>query len=239
MTDELKRKISEATKKAMANPELRKRLSEMKKGKIISPEHRAKIVEGLKKSYENRKSWNFGLKCPHSEETKIKIGLGNKGKTRSEETKQKISEIVTANPNMYWKGKKRPEVSQWLSSPEANRKKSEAQKGKPKPYLQGEKNWKWIKDRTLLKDDHKDRGGQLHREWSNSVKKRDNWTCRIADVNCDGRLEAHHILGWKSHPELRYQLNNGITLCHFHHPRKRKDEEELSPYFQSLVAEMK
>lgn len=102
----------------------------------------------------------------------------------------------------------------------------------------GDKAYQWISDRSLLKDDHRDRGGQLHREWGKKVKERDNHKCRIADNNCDGRLEAHHILGWAEHPELRYEVNNGITLYHFHHPRKRKDEKELSPYFQQLVAEM-
>jgi hypothetical protein len=95
----------------------------------------------------------------------------------------------------------------------------------------------WIKDRTLLKDDHRDRGGQLHREWSNKVKDRDK-VCRTADINCGGRLEAHHILGWTKYPELRYDIKNGITLCHAHHPRKRSEEAKLSPYFQKLVAEM-
>lgn len=103
----------------------------------------------------------------------------------------------------------------------------------------GEKIYNWIQDRTSLKDDHKDRGGQLHRDWSKNVKNRDGWKCKIANDNCSGRLEAHHILGWSDYPELRYELNNGITLCHAHHPRKRKDEAELSPYFQKLVAEMK
>jgi len=32
-----------------------------------------------------------------------------------------------------------------------------------------------------------------------------------------------------------YEVNNGITLCHFHHPRKRKDEIKLSPYFMELI----
>lgn len=234
MTDELKRKISEATKKAMANPELRKRLSEMKKGKIISPEHRAKIVEGLKKSYENRKSWNFGLKCPHSEETKIKIGLGNKGKTRSEETKQKISEIVTANPNMYWKGKKRPEVSQWLSSPEANRKKSEAQKGKPKPYLQGEKNWKWIKDRTLVMEKHRVRGSLEWKQWRETIFARDNFTCKdCGATSC--YLEPHHIIPIRSDWSKLFNTNNGITLCRPCHKKTMWREEEFVEKYTDIL----
>ena len=109
-------------------------------------------------------------------------------------------------------------------------------KGKKSPETSGENNGKWIKDRTLLKDDDKERGGQLHREWSKNVKKRDKWVCRIADNNCDGRLEAHHILGWTKYPELKYDLNNGITLCHFHHPRVREEEKRLIPTFKELVS---
>lgn len=104
--------------------------------------------------------------------------------------------------------------------------------------MRGKDNPKWISDRTLLKDDTKERGGQLHREWSKNVKNRDNWKCKISNSDCYGRIEAHHILGWTAYPELRYDINNGITLCHAHHPRKRIDEAKLSPFFQSLVAEM-
>lgn len=108
-------------------------------------------------------------------------------------------------------------------------------KGVKMPEISGSNHYAWKPDRSLLKDDHKDRAGQLHREWSMCVKSRDGWRCRIANGDCSGRMEAHHILGWRSHPELRYQVNNGITLCHNHHPRKREEEQRLSPYFQSLV----
>ena len=47
--------------------------------------------------------------------------------------------------------------------------------------------------------------------------------------------KSNHILGYEKFPELRYEINNGITLCRFHHPRKRDEEMKLSPYFQSLV----
>lgn len=103
-----------------------------------------------------------------------------------------------------------------------------------KGFLAGEKHWHWKKDRTQVKLDT-ERDGPLHKQWSKNVKSRDGWKCRIANGDCSGRLESHHILGWKSHPDLRYQINNGITLCHFHHPRTRAKENELSPYFQKLV----
>ena len=123
-------------------------------------------------------------------------------------------------------------------SEETIRKRVLKLQGRKAPWMSeriGENHPLWIKDRSQLKDDHKDRGGQLHREWSKNVKSRDNWKCKIENNDCSGALEAHHILGWRSHPELRYKLNNGITLCHFHHPRKRVDEIKLIQTFTGLV----
>lgn len=98
----------------------------------------------------------------------------------------------------------------------------------------GEKHPRWIIDRNELKRGSRPYDTQ-YKYWASEIKKRDDWKCKIANENCKGRLEAHHILSWSKFPELRYQTNNGITLCHFHHPRKREDEIKLSPFFQSLV----
>ena len=70
---------------------------------------------------------------------------------------------------------------------------------------------------------------------SNALKGRIPKNIKIIAGWNKGKLEAHHILSWSKFPELRYEVNNGITLCHFHHPRKRNDEMTLSPFFQSLV----
>ena len=110
-------------------------------------------------------------------------------------------------------------------------------KGKKYPEFSGVNNWRWIEDRTLLKryEGSEEKRSPAYKSWRKEVCDRDGFTCRIADNNCDGRLEVHHILSWSKFLELRYAINNGITLCHFHHPRKRVDEIKLSPYFQSLV----
>lgn len=107
-------------------------------------------------------------------------------------------------------------------------------KGQKMPSIAGENNYQWKSDRTQLKR-QEERKGNRHKEWSRSVKNRDGWKCKISNGDCSGRIESHHILSWNAHPELRYQLNNGITLCHFHHPRKRVDEERLVPTFTELI----
>ena len=75
-----------------------------------------------------------------------------------------------------------------------------------------------------------------YRNWRMEVFARDNFKCRIADENCNGMLQAHHILRWSEYPELRYQPNNGIALCQAHHPRKRAEEKRLEPLFRELVS---
>lgn len=76
---------------------------------------------------------------------------------------------------------------------------------------------------------------EMRRKLSIAHKKRDKWGCKIKSKDCNDRLEAHHILNWMAYPELRYDINNGITLCQFHHPRKRVEEQRLIPFFQSMV----
>jgi len=102
----------------------------------------------------------------------------------------------------------------------------------------GKKSNKYIEDRTQLKrfnDIVKDRRSSAYGSWRHQVKIRDNFRCKIENLDCKGRLEVHHILGYTEHPKLRYEVNNGITLCQFHHPRIRSEEKRLSPYFQEIV----
>ncbi len=59
-----------------------------------------------------------------------------------------------------------------------------------------------------------------YKKWRKEVFERDNYICQICfgeDERMFGEkefsLEAHHIKRWADHKELRYVVNNGITLC--------------------------
>lgn len=102
----------------------------------------------------------------------------------------------------------------------------------------GENHHRWIKDRSKLSRTSKqgERRTYAYNYWRGEVWKRDGFKCRIDSESCSGRIEAHHILPWRDFPDLHYQLNNGITLCHAHHPRARVEEKRLIPVFQELVS---
>ena len=102
--------------------------------------------------------------------------------------------------------------------------------------LCGDKHYRWVADRSKIKIGERKKNDTLQKEWRKTVKDRDKWLCCLIDENCEKRLEAHHIYSWTRFPLLRYKVSNGITLCHFHHPRKRKDEERLIPLFKELVS---
>ncbi len=100
----------------------------------------------------------------------------------------------------------------------------------------GKKPHNYIEDRTLLKKDLQDRHkNSAYKDWRINVYKRDNFKCRIDNGGCSGRIEAHHIFSWHDYPEYRYETNNGVTLCHAHHPKRRAEEKLLIPEFQELI----
>ena len=51
-----------------------------------------------------------------------------------------------------------------------------------------------------------------YKEWRCSVFERDKYTCAKCK-KVGGKLHAHHILNFSTNEDLRFDINNGITLC--------------------------
>lgn len=177
------------------------------------------MPKGFRGFQKGHKSGYFKGK-KHSEETKRRMSLAKIGKQNKSKTKFKKGCVSMMKGRFH--------------SEESRIKMSMSRKGKRLK----ENNPKWIVDRTKLKkynDTTKDRRSYACKNWRKNVWERDDFKCKIRDNNCGGRIEAHHILGWTNYPDLRYNINNGITLCRNHHPRKRVEEKQMEPIFQNLV----
>jgi len=48
--------------------------------------------------------------------------------------------------------------------------------------------------------------------WTKQIFERDDYTCQHCGIR-GGKLQADHIQPYSTHPELRWELSNGRTLC--------------------------
>lgn len=65
------------------------------------------------------------------------------------------------------------------------------------------------------------RASNEYKEWVRKVFEKDHYTCQCCKDNAGGNLQAHHIENFSTNEELRFDVNNGITLCDLcHNPNK-------------------
>jgi 5-methylcytosine-specific restriction endonuclease McrA len=165
----------------------------------------------------------------------------NKGKHLLEKTKRKLSKAK--------KGEKNPNFGKPLST-KHKRNISEAQKGekgywfgkyhsketkrKMSKNRKGEKSYLWKGGITPINEQI--RHSFEMKEWRLMVFGRDNYTCQGGGCRARGvYLNAHHIKPFSTHPELRFEVSNGITLCQKCHEKIKGKEEELAPLLQTIV----
>ena len=152
-----------------------------------------------------------------------------KGSKQTKETREKMSESHT--------GLKQTEITK--------RKIRKAMKGKGHPQSEatrkmlsevrkGEKSSNWQGGITL--ENEKVRKNVEYRLWREAVFARDNWTCQKYGTK-GGKLHPHHIRNFAQFPELRFAIDNGITLSekaqkefHKKYGRKNNTREQLEEF---------
>lgn len=165
----------------------------MKKGSKMSAESRLKMsISASKKrlSEEHKRKIGIASKRPNLGQFKKGRQSQNKGKNLSEETKNKI--------RLARLGKKLSAEHKEKIGASIRRKN-----------LVGENHWNWQGGKSDNR--HKVRTVK-YKQWVSDIFSRDNWTCQTCGVR-GTYLQAHHIKSWAHYPALRYDVNNGVTLC--------------------------
>ena len=74
-------------------------------------------------------------------------------------------------------------------------------------FLRGKNHYEW-------KEHLRDKNINLAlKQWSLKIKEKDEYTCQLCGENDRRLLESHHIKEKNKFPELKFDFNNGITLC--------------------------
>lgn len=99
--------------------------------------------------------------------------------------------------------------------------------------IRGEKNWNY--NENLTYEDRQKRDNSEYLIWRDSVYRKDGFRCICCSSNTN--IHAHHINSYHSHPELRTDVDNGVTLCktcHYNFHKefgfKNNDEEQLKMF---------
>lgn len=139
-----------------------------------------------------------------SEETKRKIRKARAKQVFSIGTRAKLSKVRKKT----WEKLKQDPVryKKWKEKVSKGNKGRKANSGS---FKSGEKHPNWQGGKKP--QDELLRNTTMYRKWCKKVYERDNFTCQSCGKKDD--LSGHHIKTFTESPELRFSVDNGITLC--------------------------
>ena len=77
----------------------------------------------------------------------------------------------------------------------------------------------------------------VYAEWRKRVLARDIYKCQMKNCKKKMSLQVHHIQKWSSASTLRFEVDNGITLCYGCHKEVTNKETFYESLFHQIVRE--
>lgn len=75
----------------------------------------------------------------------------------------------------------------------------------------------------------------VYEKWRKDVLKRDRYKCQMPSCKHKKYLQVHHIRKWSSASSLRFDIDNGITLCRYCHSKVNRNEVFYEKLFSEIV----
>lgn len=181
---------------------------------------------------EYRNTYNNPVK---KENVKVKISISRKGKP-----------TVSGEQHWNWQGKKTvslfcQDCGRLLRTINWGNKGREV-KYCPKCKSKGSRSPHWRGGTTPQRI--KESQTQQYFDFVKAILRRDNYTCRNCGItNGLGKkikLHVHHIKSYAEYPELRFDINNGITLCnecHFETIKNKSRPNRVDKELQKRICQ--
>lgn len=174
-----------------------------------SEEHRRKLSIVMK----GRPGYWKGKKMPAS--ARLAMSQSGKKKRLTQEHKDKIAKALTGRS-----------ISEETRQKFIGRKQSSETRLKKSMKQKGAKGSNWQGGVSPINE--RIRQSSEFKQWRAAVFARDKYTCQRCGVKYQvgnrPKLHPHHIKSFAKYPELRFKVNNGITLCEKCHKEVHQDD---------------
>lgn len=77
------------------------------------------------------------------------------------------------------------------------------------------------------------------KETYNKVFERDKGKCRLANNECEGKIELHHVRYRSERKDLINEPNNCVCLCAFHHQLVHSNKKKYQPILLKMLENTK
>jgi len=172
----------------------------------LGHKHSAKTIERIRLAITGKK---YGKR---SDQWRKNISKGKKGVKFSEEHIKNLS-LSHKGQISFWRGKKRGSMPEWWK--EKIRTSNIGAHTDFTNFRRGPQNNMWKGGVTPINE--RIRKSIEYKFWRKSVLERDNYTCVLCEIKSEkGKfvlLHADHIKPFANHIQLRFDINNGRTLC--------------------------
>lgn len=172
------------------------------------------LSDSEREALRSRMQGNTLGKRKHSEETKEKLRQQHLGKKLSEEHKEKLRAAHL--------GKKMSQeaIAKTVVANIGRKNTAETRLKMSASTKKGENHPDW-KGGVWATEHKRIRKSVEYKLWREAVFLRDNFTCQKTGEK-GGKLHPHHILNFSDFPELRFDVDNGVTLSEDAHKEFHK-----------------